>query len=248
MRLVVLGSGTCVPSLKRSAPGYLLESNGTPLLIDCGGGTLVQLEKAGRSYKDLDAVLLTHFHPDHISGFFPLIHALAGTPGFERKKSLTVIGPSGLRDIYECCVLSLMSSPGTFEVKLMEIEDELRIGSLDVYSVRTNHTKNSVAYRLQTGGKSIVFTGDSDYDERLIFLSEKADLLVTDCSFPESMKSPGHMTPRECGLLALNAKAKRLVLSHIYPSPLSEHELIKECRSVFMGDVTVAEDMMEFEL
>lgn len=218
------------------------------MLIDCGDGTLNQLEKAGRSYRDLDAVFLTHFHPDHISGLFPLIHALAGTPGFERRKPLTVVGPSGLRDIYECCMLSLMRNPRTFEVKLIEIEDELRIGSLDVYSVGTDHTKNSVAYRLQMGKKSIVFTGDSDYDERLFIFSEKADLLVADCSFPDSMKSPGHMTPRECGLLAKNAKVRSLVLSHIYPSPLSENELIKECRSVFRGEVTVAEDMMELEI
>jgi ribonuclease BN (tRNA processing enzyme) len=248
MRLVVLGSGTCVPSPKRNAPGYLLEAKGSLMLIDCGSGTLLQLEKAGRSYRNLDAVFLTHFHPDHISGLFPLIHALAGTPGFERRKKLTIIGPAGLKEIYKCCMLSLMGNPRTFEVELIEIEDELRIGSLDVYSIDTDHTENSVAYRFQMGKKSLVVTGDSDYDERLVALSENADILVADCSFPDSMKSPGHMTPRECGLLAQKANVKMLVLSHIYPSPISESELKDECLTVFRGSVTVAEDMMELEI
>ena len=67
MKLIVLGSGTCVPSLKRSAPAYYLEAEGKQILIDCGGGTLLQLEKIGKSYKDIDAVFITHTHPDHIA-------------------------------------------------------------------------------------------------------------------------------------------------------------------------------------
>ncbi|HHN65197.1 MAG TPA: ribonuclease Z, partial [Nitrospirae bacterium] len=80
MQLLILGSGTCVPSLQRNAPGYLLELEGMRVLVDCGSGILLQLERAGRSYRDIDAVFITHSHPDHISDLMPLIHALIATP------------------------------------------------------------------------------------------------------------------------------------------------------------------------
>ena len=67
MKLIVLGSGTCVPSLKRNAPGYYIEAEDYRILVDCGSGTLLQLERAGRNYKDLDAVFITHRHPDHFA-------------------------------------------------------------------------------------------------------------------------------------------------------------------------------------
>jgi ribonuclease BN (tRNA processing enzyme) len=66
MKLIVLGSGTGVPSLVRNAPGYFTEALGQELLLDCGSGTLLQMERVGKRYHTLDAVLMTHTHPDHI--------------------------------------------------------------------------------------------------------------------------------------------------------------------------------------
>jgi len=248
MKLIVLGSGTCVPSLKRNAPGYYLEVSNQEILIDCGSGTLLQLERAGKSYRSIDAVFITHTHPDHISDLVPLIQALLFTPGFRRKKELLLAGPKGFRNIYERCISSLMKMPEAFHIKIVEMEDRLVLGPLSVFSARTIHAKESLAYRFEKQGKSVVITGDCDYDKNLIRFSEDADILVIDCSFPDALKVKGHLTPGECGLIANEARVKMLILSHIYPSEQTDEERLRSCKRFFEGDAKIAEDLMEIEL
>jgi ribonuclease BN (tRNA processing enzyme) len=93
-----------------------------------------------------------------------------------------------------------------------------------------------------------VITGDSDYDDKLVDLARDADIIIADCSYPDSMKVSGHMIPKECGLLAKNAGVKKLVLSHIYSDPSPDEERIAESRAVFDGEVVLAEDLMEFDI
>jgi ribonuclease BN (tRNA processing enzyme) len=248
MKLIVLGSGTCVPSLKRNAPGYYLEAKGRQVLVDCGSGTLLQLERAEKSYKDIDAVFITHLHPDHFADLMPLIHALLATPGFKRKKGLFVIGPDKFRDYYEKAIASVLGTPRDFSIHVIEIKDRLVLDPFRIFSAKTVHSHNSIAYRFEEGKKSLVFTGDSTYDEGIVKLSKDADLLVADCSFPHSLKTPAHLSSKECGLIAKEAGVKRLLLSHLYPADIPDTERIKECKEVFDGDVTLAEDLMEIEI
>lgn len=248
MRLIVLGSGSCVPSLRRNAPGYYVEVKGRGILIDCGSGTLLQLERAGKSYKYIDAVFITHTHPDHISDLMPFIHALIGTPNFTREEDLLIVGPMGLKRFYETCIASVMRRPKGFKIELIEIEDKLDMGYLNVFSTKTVHSKNSIAYRFDDGEGSIVITGDCGYDEGIVNLSREADILIIDCSYPDIMKAPGHLSPKECGLVAKRAKARRLLLSHLYPTPYPDAMRLKECKEVFDGDVSLAEDLMEVEI
>jgi len=245
MRLIVLGSGTCVPSLKRNAPGYYLEAGETRLLVDCGSGTLLQLERAGKSYKDIDAVFITHLHPDHFSDLMPLIQALLATPGFKRKKDLIITGPKGLRQYYDLAIASIIGKPEAFSVVVQEIEDSLVLEPFVITAMSTVHSDGSVAYRFEEGGRALVYTGDAAYDEGLIDISRGADLMVIDASYPEAMKVKNHLTIRECGLVAGRAGVKRLLLSHLYPVDVSDQERLRECSEVFTGDVSLAHDLME---
>ncbi|MBM4129032.1 MAG: MBL fold metallo-hydrolase [Nitrospira sp.] len=245
MKLIVLGSGTCVPSLKRNAPGYYLEVSDKHILIDCGSGTLLQLEKAGKSYRSIDAVFITHTHPDHISDLLPLIHALSATPGFKREKDLLLVGPGNLKKFYDSCIASVIRKPKTYVITVIEMEEKLDLGYVHVFSRKTIHSENSIAFRFQEGEKALVITGDCDYEEGIVELSKDADLLIIDCSFPNAMKVPGHLTPVQCGLVAKRAKVKKLLLSHLYPTPSHDADRVKECREIFGGDVSLAEDLME---
>ncbi len=248
MKLIVLGSGTCVPSLTRNAPGYYMLEEGFEVLVDCGGGTLLQLERAGRSYKDIDAVFITHKHPDHFTDLMPLIQALLATPGFKRKKELSVIGPADFIEYYNEAIASVMGEHINFPINLIEVKDKVDYGPFRVTAARTVHSGESLAYRFNCRDISVVFTGDADYEQGIVMLSQGADLLVTDCSFPDSMKVRGHLSAKECGLVASNAGVKKLLLSHIYAVGLPEEDRIVESKKEFDGEVVLAEDLMEFDL
>jgi ribonuclease BN (tRNA processing enzyme) len=241
MKLTVLGSGTCVPSLKRNAPGYLLEAEGRQVLVDCGSGTLLQLERAGKSFKEIDAVFITHLHPDHFADLMPLLHALIAVPGLRREKDLIIAGPEGFEEYYETAFIPIL---GRYNfIRLIEIEDKLDLAPFHLFSTRTVHTGTSLAYRFESGGRSVVFTGDADYDQGLIDFSRDADILIADSSFPHSSKAKGHMSAKECGLLAERAGVKRLLLSHIYPVDAPDSDRLEECKEVFSGPVELAEDL-----
>jgi len=244
MKLIILGSGTCVPSLKRSAPGYYLQAEGCRILVDCGSGTLLQLEKAGGSYRDVDGVFITHRHPDHFADLMPLVHALLATPKLNRKSDLSIFCPKGFMEYYEASVASVLGQPKEFSVRTVEIRDKLDYGPFNIITAKTLHSGDSIAYRFECRGKSIVFTGDADYDQGIIALAQNADLLIADCSFPDSMKAKGHLSAKECGLVAAKARAMKLVLSHLYPADSPDTDRIQESREYFEGEIVLAEDLM----
>ena len=248
MKLIILGSGTCVPSLERNASGYFLEADECSVLVDCGSGTLLQLVRAGKSYKDIDAVFITHTHPDHFADLMPLVHALLATPEFKREKDLHIIAPGKFVEYYERAITPIFGEMRDFSIQISGIEDKMDFGPFNLFTAKTVHSIDSIAYRFENGGRSVVFTGDADYDQGIIALSEGADLLIADCSFPDSMKAKGHLSSRECGIVAQKAGVKKLLLSHLYPSGTPDIARVKESREVFDGEVVLAEDLMEIEI
>jgi len=248
MKLTILGSGTCVPSLKRNAAGYFLEQGAYRVLIDCGSGTLLQLEKAGKGYKDIDAVFITHSHPDHFADLMPFMHALLATPGFRREQSLTLFGSSSFLEYFDRAVVSVLGGVRNLPLTLVEVTDRFDSGPFQVLSTRTLHSADSMAFRFEHADRSVVFTGDADYDQAIITLSENADLLIADCSFPEALKVTGHLSSKECGLVAQKAGVKKLVLSHLYPADSPDIDRVFEARKVFAGEIVLAEDLMAFQV
>jgi ribonuclease BN (tRNA processing enzyme) len=218
------------------------------MLIDIGSTTLQQLTKAGIPYLEIDTIFITHTHPDHISGLLPFMHASTSTPGSTRTKELSIIGPPGIRAFYDRCIGSIMKPPTTFPVTITEMHDHLALGTILVESTPTAHTETSIAFRFIENNRSVVFTGDCDYDSSLIAFSQAADLLVIDCSFPNNMKTAGHLIPKECGLIAREAGVKKVLLTHIYPTDGPDSLRADECRAVFTGEVLLAHDLMELDI
>lgn len=248
MVLTVLGSGTCVPSLRRNAPGYHLKAGRLQVVVDCGNGTLRQLTRAGKDYRNIDAVFVTHTHPDHISDLVALLHAIVATPGYTHEQNIEIVGPKGLKHFYKKCISSYLKKPQTFHIEIIEVEEKHDLNDIHVFTANTKHSLRSIAYRFEYEGRSLVITGDCDIDPGIIYLAQDADLMVIDCSFPDAMKTYGHLTPRECGIIASQANVKRLILSHIYPGDYPDSLLLEECKKYFDGDVTLAEDLMELDL
>jgi ribonuclease BN (tRNA processing enzyme) len=246
MELIILGSGTGVPSLKRGSPASLIKAEKQSILLDSGSGTLVRMLRAGVTYKDVDAVLYTHIHPDHVADLVPLIFACKYQED-PRAKDLFIIGGRGFRAYFEGLrwLYGSWIEPEAFRIQIREVAaDEVAIGDLKVTAAPLEHARESVGYRITApGGRTVVYSGDTDYCRNIVELARGADLLLLECSFPEGRKVSGHLTPSLAGRIAHEAGCTRLVLTHLYP-PCDQSDIRGDCQKVFPGEVLLAEDMM----
>jgi ribonuclease BN (tRNA processing enzyme) len=250
MELIILGSGTGVPSLKRGSPGFLIKAGEQSILMDSGSGTLAKMLRAGVTYKEVDAVLYSHIHPDHVADLVPLIFACKYHED-PRTRDLRVLGGRGFRAYFEGLksVYGNWIEPETFRIHIQEVvSDEVEIGGLRITTIPIEHAPQSVGYRVTSPqGRTVVYSGDTDYCPNIVELARGADLLILECSFPEGQKIKGHLTPALAGRIAREAGCTRLVLTHLYP-PCDQSDIRGDCRDVFPGEVLLAEDMMRIAI
>ena len=247
MMLKILGSGTCVMSRKRSSPANYLKIGEKVILVDCGPGTLSQIEKAGLSYKNIDMVFITHFHIDHISDLDALIWVYKWE-GLKRTKDLIIVGPAGLYNFYKTYIKPqvMADSEENFKVIIQEIEGLTEFKNFSVNCCKTEHNNESIAYKFIEKSKSLVISGDTDYSDSLVEFARGCDLLMVECSFENSMKVTGHLTSKECGDIAKKSGAKKLILTHLYPASPAIIRL-NETKEVFENTI-LAEDLMEIRI
>ena len=250
MEAIILGSGTCVPSLRRAGPGACLRTSQYNIMIDSAAGTLRQLVSAGINYDEVDIILYTHLHPDHVTEIIPYLFATKYAPGFQRNKPVLIMGGEGFKafldSLQACFGQWLMPKQGAVVIDEFPVAmpASVQMPPLIIKSAPTKHTPQSLAYRIEDeNGKSAVFSGDTDYCEELIELAYQADLLVIECAAPEGYKVEGHLTPSECGRIAAKAEVKKLILTHFYPL-CDQHDLITPCKKFYGGEVVLAEDLM----
>lgn len=110
------------------------------------------------------------------------------------------------------------------------------------------HIPESVGYRIEfTDGKTIAVSGDTDYCETVVNLASGVDLLVLECSFPDSKKVEGHLTPSLAGRIGSESRCKKLLLTHFYPA-CDQFDILNQCRATFDGEIILAEDLMRIRI
>jgi len=251
IKITVLGSGTCAVTTRRSCASYLLQLGKKQILLDIGFGALRRLVEAGFDYRNIDGVICSHFHLDHIGDLLPLIMALQFTPNYKRSKSLNVIGPQQFRTfLHHCRDLHgewVIPADG-FELLIHELHSEqLEIFSGLITARTTRHTLYTNAYRIEYAGKSLFYSGDTGPCEDLIDLAADADLAIIEASFPDEESFKYHLTPKEAGSLARQAHVKQLVLTHFYPM-MDQIDVVAACSEEYKGVINIAEDFDTFTL
>lgn len=250
MEITILGSGCGIPSLEKSAPGILISIKNHQLLFDSGSGTLVRLIKVGVNYKDLEYVFYTHTHSDHCADLVPLIQALWTTPNFKRTVPLNLFGPKGFPDFMKKLELAFgdwVTVP-EFPLIIQELhQNRKKFPDFSVECLPMKHSDFSNGYRIENNsGNSVVYSGDTDYNENIITLAHNADVLILECSFPGKRKMTGHLIPTEAATIAAESGCKKLVLTHFYP-PYDEIE--KEINNVipkiYNGEIVIAHDFLK---
>jgi ribonuclease BN (tRNA processing enzyme) len=252
--VTILGSGTCVPSLERSSCSVLLQLGRANLLFDSGPGTMRRLLEAGITIFDLNYIFYSHFHPDHTAELVPLLFATKYPESHRRKTALTIVAGRGFEDFLAGLktVYGQWIEPATGLLETMELanssRDSYRFQDFMVESAPMEHNEESIAYRITSaGGYSVVYSGDTDYNENLITLAKKADLLICESALPDDKGVKGHLTPSLAGKIATQAEVAKLVLTHFYPA-CDQVDIEQECRKTYSGALLLAEDLMQLEV
>ena len=225
MKLTVLGCNGPYPAAGGACSGYLLENAGTRVLLDCGTGVLARLT-AIMPPEELDAIVLSHLHYDHMSDMLPLIYRMQG----KGRMPVFMPGePAQVRSLLE----------GAFEVR--DLAAGGQIGSLMLKTLPVRHPAPCFATRFEAGETAFCYTGDTNVCEGLAAFAEDCDLLLADGCFTDSLwaEAKPHMSARLAAETAACAGAKRLVLTHFTPG-ISTNALLAEARAAYPGVMTAA--------
>jgi ribonuclease BN (tRNA processing enzyme) len=252
--VTILGSGTCVPSLRRSSCSVLMQTGSSRLLFDSGPGTMRRLLEADTTIFDLDYLFFSHFHPDHSAELVPLIFATKYPAKDRRKLPLTLIAGRGLTNFFSGLktVYGQWIELSAGMLRFVELDnkndDSRNFNGFTVESTPVEHNPESIAYRITSADKtSVVYSGDTDYSENLVDLAKDANLLICESALPDSLYTKGHLTPSMAGDIASRAGVKKLILTHFYPD--CEYADIKlECRKTYSGPLVLAEDLMRINV
>ncbi|MBF7094996.1 MBL fold metallo-hydrolase [Streptococcus sp. HF-1907] len=218
MKLITLGCWGGYPYKDGGTTSYLITAeNGFQLLMDAGSRAVNELEKE-ISPLDLDAVIISHYHPDHVADLGVFYHYRQLYPKhLWEPKILPVYGHD--EDTYEFSKLTLPNVAQGIAYHTNGVE---QIGPFDVTFIKTVHPVVCYAFRIveRETGQTLVFTGDTGYFPELAPFTKGADLFLADVYFFEGNENHfAHLTSKEAGQIASAAKVKKLVLTHVPQFP-----------------------------
>lgn len=253
MKLTTIGTGTGAPHPLRVCSGHLVEAADVMLLMDCGNAVMHRMATLGVPWGRITHVAITHFHADHIADLPMLLFAMRWGQLPPRADTLVVIGPPGLQDLLDRLAAAFgtwVRDPG-FPVQVIELApgSSMSLGTEHVMlsNVAVPHTAESVAYSITHQERRLVYTGDTPFDTAVAEWARGCDVLLAECSLPDSLAIPEHLTPRQAGAFAAIANPSTLVLTHLYP-PLDAVDVPAEVAEHYAGNVVIATDGFSIEL
>ncbi len=260
MRLTVVGCAGSLPTPQSATSCYLLEAEEEAqdgdtrtwrVLLDLGSGALGPLQRY-LTWGQLDAVLLSHLHPDHMLDLCGLYVALRYDPsGPGRTGALPVYGPSGtaqrLEDAYGRRDPGAMAQ--VFEVRTWDDDVAQQLGPFTVTASRVRHVGDAYGLRVSADGAVLTYSGDTDSCPALVELARDADVLLAEASFIEGrdLQRGIHLTGLRAGQTAAQAAVGRLVLTHLPPWTAPD-VVLAEARTAYSGPIELAVPGMVLQL
>lgn len=240
MRLTVLGSSGTAPQQGNPASGYLLRSAAAVLWVDAGPGTYQALLEHVDP-EDIDAVLLSHMHSDHCTDLFALAHNLMFVRRSERR--LPVVAPAGSVDRMRGFLGGEADHPTfrTLDVAEPAPGEAFVIGDVTATAQAAHHSVPAFAYRIETAGGALGYTGDTGPSEMINEHFAGVDVLLAEASLQDaSPEYAFHMTARQAADMAVATNAGRLLLTHI-PEAIDAPTSLEEAKTAFGGTIGLAE-------
>ncbi|MEO6447083.1 MAG: ribonuclease Z [Gemmatimonadaceae bacterium] len=252
MRLTTVGTGTAAPSPRRVQSATLIEAEHVRLLVDCGSGAVFRMAELGIAWQELTHVALTHFHADHTNDLANLVFAWRYGMQPPRSAPIEIIGPAGTEALVarmaEAFGASLLTSVPLRFTDIGPGEQLSLGGGCEIGACKVPHTDESMAYSVTGEERRVVVSGDTGFDPAFSAWAYGCDVLVLECSLPDELAIPTHLTPRQCGDVAAIARPSLLALTHFYP-PVEAVDIEAQVAERFDGRMVRAEDgwMIDFE-
>ncbi|MCG6499743.1 MBL fold metallo-hydrolase [Kitasatospora sp. A2-31] len=238
-RLTVLGTCGAWPEAGRSASGFLLEYDGFRLVLDLGYGTFPRLSERCADGQ-VDAVVVTHEHPDHCADLSALCRARYFAP--ERGARLPLYCTPGV----VARVQAMEPTEDLFDVfDVHPIPSDHRVGPFRLDTALLPHHVPHAGVRVTAPGLTVAYSGDAGADPVLARLAAGADLFIAGATLQGTAADPRLMNAADAGSWAARAGAERLLLTHFWPGS-DRTRSTAEARSTFAGEVIAAEEGMTF--
>lgn len=246
--LTVLGAGSILPRAGYGCAGYALrpEPDGPVTLLDCGPGSIRNLGAAGIALAEVERVVLSHYHLDHCLDLFALAFA-RHNPTLCEVGEIELVGPRGLCKLLDGAPAVLGHWAAMPNARVTEVDVDahgraaLDRGALRFSCLANGHTPEAVSWRIDGPDWSLAYSGDAPDEPRLAELARDTDVFLCECSFPDDEAVPNHLTPTRAARLASSASARRLLLTHFYPSMVPTDARATAERS-FDGPIELARD------
>jgi ribonuclease BN (tRNA processing enzyme) len=259
VRITVLGKSPSWQDADGACSGYLIEENGTSLLLDCGNGVFSKLRRY-RDYIAIDAVVISHLHADHFLDLIPFSYALTYAPrqqpvpvdrwpGTDKPARPVLWAPKGATETFRRVVGSWGNEDlieNAFDLHEYDPANTVEIGPLRVRFAEVPHYLPTCAIDITStanGSGRFTYGADSAPTDELVRFADGSDLLMIEATLPRPERGGvrGHLTPAEAGDHGCRAKVGRLVITHI-SDELDELWARNEAQKAFGGPVSVAHE------
>jgi ribonuclease BN (tRNA processing enzyme) len=239
LTLTVLGCSGTYASPGNACSGYLVADGSTTVWVDAGSGTLANLQRH-LALDAVDAVVLSHEHPDHwtdLEAFFNVCRFVT------EREGIPVYAPESVKHQ----TYNEDESP-YFAWHDVADGDRADVGSMTFTFSRTDHGPETLAMRIEGGGRSLGYSADTGPQWSLAALGPDLDLALCEATFLREQEGVAqHLSGRQAGASAREAGARRLVLTHIWPTVDVERSRT-EATAAYGGPVDVAVTNERYEL
>jgi len=229
MKLTCIGKYGPYPKAGESCSCYLLTVDGSNIIIDMGCGALSKLQMI-LSVHDIDALLLSHLHADHMGDALTLRYALEVDRKLGRRTApLPVYLPAE-----PAAEASLLAAHDMMDARFITDGMHINLFNLDIEFALMPHPVPSFAMAFKAGGRKLVYSGDTRDNAHIVSFASGSDLFVMEAALLSQDKTPtaAHVTARETGRIAQAAGVRRLLVTHLFPE-YSPENVLQEVRESF---------------
>ena len=248
--VIFLGTSAAAPSLDRGFSCIGIMDGEDVLLLDCGDGSIRNITRFGVDVRKISGIMITHFHSDHISGLTQVVEAMSMK---KKQNDLNIYGPPGLKEYFSTVQkITNVAFNKRFQIILKELSPNQKFstGKQEISTFEMDHTIPCLGYRVNSNGRIISFTGDTQPCGSLEELGRRADLFIHEATFLQKdlaiARPPKHSTPKDAASAAALAKSEKLVLTHVNDDYEKPEEMLAEAKEEF-AKVVVAYDGLRID-